>query len=234
MNKRYITTLLIVLLAPAVQADTSAAADSNKDTAGLGIGALVGGILGGPVGAIAGAGGGAWLGAREAERDQQHDQMAGDLAARTAELEHLRSKLAALEDQPDNMQPVRLDRRQKSAEQISHAINVAVYFRTDSSELVPAATDRLQDLAGYLAEHPQIRIHLAGYADRRGSPTYNLELSRRRAESVARMLEQAGLARERIHIEAHGQADAEAKAGDLEGYVFDRRVNIALSLTDPV
>lgn len=233
MNKRYITTLLaVLLLAPAARADTSAAPDSNKDTAGFGIGALVGGILGGPIGAVAGAGGGAWLGAREAEKDQQHDQMAGDLAVRTAELEQLRNKLAALES--DKLQSVRLDRRQQSAEQLSRAINVAVYFRTDSSELAPAATGRLQNLATYLAEHPQIRVHVAGYADRRGSPTYNLDLSRRRAESVARLLEQSGLSRERIHIEAHGQANAEAKAGDIEGYVFDRRVNIALSLTDPV
>ncbi len=233
MYKRYLITLLAIsLLTPAAHADSDIGLEKNKDAAGFGLGAIIGGLAGGPVGAIAGAAGGAWLGARAVEKDQQQSELKGDLAARTAELEQLREQLTALEDRNDRLQNVRLDRRKQSAERLSQAINLAVYFRTDSSEPDAGADRRLRELADYLTEYPQIRVHVAGHADRRGSPAYNLALSRRRAESVAGVLREAGIDAQRIHIEAHGQSSAEAE--DIEGYIFDRRVNIALSVTDPV
>lgn len=233
MYKPYIITLAVLLMFnPAARAETGQAA--HKDTAGFGIGALIGGVLGGPIGAVAGAAGGTWLGAREAERDQNRDQLAGDLAARTAELEQLRARLAALEAEDKTLRTVRLDRGRQDAAELSRALSVAVYFRTDSSELEAGARQRLENIARYLRDYPRLRIHVAGHADRRGSPAYNQRLSKRRAESVARVLEQAGIEQQRIHTEGHGQARARAANGDLEAYVFDRRVSIELSLTDPV
>lgn len=232
MYTRYIIMLAATLMLNLpVQAETEQSI-SHKDTAGFGIGTLVGAVLGGPIGAVAGAAGGSWLGAREADRDRQRAELAGDLAARTAELEQLKSELAALEAR-ESVQSVRLDHG-RTAAQISEALNVAVYFRTDSSELETAARQRLEKIAAQLREYPQIRVHVAGHADRRGSPAYNRGLSRRRAESVAHLLQATGIDPRRIHIEAHGQAKASAPNGDLEGYVFDRRVSIELSLRDPV
>lgn len=205
----------------------------TKDAAGFGAGALIGGILGGPIGAIAGAAGGSWLGAREAAGDDKREALAGKLAARTAELEQLKSDLAALEAR-DNAQPVRLEHRRQTVEELSRALNVAVYFRTDSSELQPAAEQRLRQMAGYLNQYEQLRIHVAGYADPRGGQHYNQRLSHRRAETVAGILRQAGINPRRIHVEAHGQTGGQSEAGNIESYMFDRRVNIQLSLTDPV
>lgn len=236
-HNRYLSTLLALsLLTPVAHADDELQLSDTKDAAGFGIGAIIGALAAGPIGAAAGAVGGAWLGARDIERDAQSAELQGDLAARTAELEQLRSELVALEDRNDKLQTVRLEQRQdlvrQSAEQLSQAINLSVYFRTDSSDVNAETGDRLQELATYLAEYPQIRVHVAGHADRRGSPTYNLRLSKRRAESVAAVLRQAGIEPQRIHVEAHGQAGAQAN--DIEGYMFDRRVNIALSVNDPV
>ena len=205
----------------------------TKDAAGFGVGALIGGVLGGPIGAIAGASGGAWLGAREAAGDDKRAELAGKLAARTAELEQLKSDLAAVESR-DKARPVRLEHRRQTAEELSQALNVAVYFQTDSSELPPAAEQRLQQMAGYLNQYKQLRIHVAGYADPRGGRHYNQRLSRRRAETVAVLLRQAGIDARRIHVEAHGQTGGQSEAGNIESYMFDRRVNIQLSLTDPV
>ena len=239
MNRYYIIMLTALLtLTPPVYADDIQSVSRDpvtKDAAGFGIGALIGGALGGPVGAIAGAAGGAWLGAREEAGDAKREHLAGELAARTAELEQLKSELMAMEArQQATARPVRLDTRSRTAEQLSQALNIAVYFRTDSSRLEAGADERLRQIATQLREYPGLRIHVAGYADRRGTPAYNQRLSQRRAETVAAVLHQAGIDRERIHVEAHGQSNAAAKRGDLEGYVFDRRVNIELSLTDPV
>ncbi len=243
MQRYYSITLaaLLVLTPMAQAAETPAETAGSeaivtKDAAGLGIGALIGGVLGGPIGAIAGGAGGAWLGDREAAGDDKREQLAGQLAARTAELEQLKSELAALESRADAAaQPVRLDSRNQTAEQLSRALNIAVYFRTDSSELQADARQRLRRIASQLHEYEQIRLHVAGYADRRGDQDYNQRLSRRRAEAVADLMQQAGIDADRIHVEAHGQSRAQATPeDDLEAYMFDRRVNIELSLTDPV
>lgn len=233
MYKHYIITLAALLMVnPAVQAETGQA--DHKDTAGFGIGALVGGVLGGPIGAVAGAAGGSWLGAREAERDSKREQLADNLATRTAELEQLKSKLAALEAGETAMQTVHLDRRRQTAAELSEALSVAVYFRTDSSELEADTRRRLEKIARHLRDYPQLRIHIAGHADHRGSKAYNQKLSLHRAESVARLLQQEGIDKRRIHTEGHGQSKAHASADDIDAYVFDRRVSIELSLGDPV
>ncbi|MDZ7736504.1 MAG: hypothetical protein U5P41_10650 [Gammaproteobacteria bacterium] len=175
MHRQYIITLTaLLMLAPPVHADDiqmSSQDPVTKDAAGFGIGALLGGALGGPIGAIAGAAGGAWLGAREEAGDAKREHLAGELAARTAELEQLKSELVALEsrDQAAN-RPVRLDDRSRTAKQLSQALNIAVYFRTDSSELEADAGQRLHRIAAHLREYPRIRIHVADYADRRGQP----------------------------------------------------------------
>ena len=47
-------------------------------------------------------------------------------------------------------------------------------------------------------------VTLRGYTDQSGTATYNLELSRKRAEAVAAYLQQLGIARELITVEARG------------------------------
>ena len=237
MNRHYIITLTaLLMLAPPVYADDIQSLSREpvtKDAAGFGLGALIGGVLGGPVGAIAGAAGGAWLGAREEAGEAKREHLAGKLAARTAELEQLKSELVAMESRAAT-RPVRLESHDRTAEQLSEALNIAVYFRTDSSRLEAGADERLLRMAAEIREYPRLRIHVAGYADRRGSAEYNRRLSQRRAETVAALLQQAGIDGDRIHVEAHGQDKVRARPGDLEAYIFDRRVNIELSLTDPV
>lgn len=228
----------IVILTAALLASSSALAGedqtSMKDTAGLGIGAVVGGLLGGPIGAIAGAAGGAWLGGRESERDMERDQLARELADRENRLAELHNQLAELQQTTTTMQPVHLEQRPRDIEQLSEALRLAVYFRTDSAALEPDAIRQIEQLAGYLADYPEVRIHLSGHADRRGPATYNRALSQRRAESVRKVLRNAGLSGQRITVQAYGDSRARADSGDLEAYVFDRQVILELSLTDPV
>lgn len=233
MHKSSYLIMLTVLLPAAAPLAAEREETAFKDFAGFGLGALVGGVLGGPIGAVAGAAGGGWLGAREIERDRERQQLENKLAARSARLQELQQQLAALE-QEQALQAVRLRESPRLAGHLSEALQMTVYFRTDSARLEPAALSRLEQLADLLADYPDIRVHLSGHADRRGSAAYNRDLSRRRAEGVGTALQQAGLAGERLHLAAYGQSRPQATAGDLEAYIFDRRVIIELRLDDPL
>ncbi|HEY5703431.1 MAG TPA: OmpA family protein, partial [Gammaproteobacteria bacterium] len=63
-----------------------------------------------------------------------------------------------------------------------------------------------------------------------GDESHNLLLSRDRARAVEDELIRAGLPRERIKQQAHGESSVRAADGDNEGYVFDRRVDIELTV----
>ena len=63
-------------------------------------------------------------------------------------------------------------------------------------------------------------MHVAGYADPRGSDAWNDALSLRRAQSVAGVLVAAGVPRERIVVEAHGKSESTSASGDLDAYAL--------------
>ncbi|MBI2970320.1 MAG: OmpA family protein [Gammaproteobacteria bacterium] len=215
-------------------ADVSAARpDRSSEPAGLGLGALLGGLIAGPPGAILGAAGGRWLGSRAAHRNGQIAELEQGLAQRNGELAALQAEFHELEKlHGRELQRVNADGSGSALERISRGVSLSVYFRTASAELDPEFTTRIERLAALLQALPRVRLHLDAHADRRGTPAYNRALSERRAQAVRRILTGAGLPAERIQSHAHGETRALAAEGDAEGYVFDRRVSIDLSV-DP-
>jgi outer membrane protein OmpA-like peptidoglycan-associated protein len=63
-----------------------------------------------------------------------------------------------------------------------------VYFYTNSASLSPSAVLVLSDFIQRVRVEPVKQISLVGHADRQGSKTYNLALSRRRARTVKQYL----------------------------------------------
>ena len=61
-------------------------------------------------------------------------------------------------------------------------------FATDSAVLQPHAVHKVKKVAYLLQRYPQTVVGVAGFADDRGSYEYNLDLSERRARSVANLL----------------------------------------------
>ena len=81
-------------------------------------------------------------------------------------------------------------------------------FAFDSYELDPGSR-RVVERMAYVLNHPRATgrvVILEGHADAIGTAAYNLALSRRRAETVARELIGQGLQRERITVEAFGES----------------------------
>lgn len=94
-----------------------------------------------------------------------------------------------------------------------------VTFATGKSTLAPQAKAALADLASKAASMPRSILELSGFTDPVGSKTYNLGLSRRRAESVQRYLVMQNVPLRIIHIVGLGEeappAGSEADVSSL-------------------
>jgi outer membrane protein OmpA-like peptidoglycan-associated protein len=65
-----------------------------------------------------------------------------------------------------------------------------IYFDTDSATVRDASAPTLQEIARLMQDNPDLNIIVVGHTDSQGSYDYNMDLSRRRAASVAASLAQ--------------------------------------------
>ena len=204
---------------------------THKEEMGMGLGAIIGGLIGGPPGAIIGAAGGAWYGDRQEKKDGKLATLEKRLLDKQTELAGLQGEFSDQEARHDmEIQKVKLDRQVSALDKLSRGITLTVFFRTNSFSLEPGNAARIEHLAQYLQDFPEIQLDLEAYADQRGTEEYNRRLSQQRADAVKQALMRSGLQANRIHSHANGESGASAAAGDIEGYVFDRRVRIQLTL----
>ncbi len=104
-----------------------------------------------------------------------------------------------------------------------------VLFDTDRAALKPGAMPTIDRLADFLHDYPQRRVLIEGYTDSRGSDSYNLALSQRRADAVGNALEGTGIAATRVRMEGFGEAYPVASNSTTAGMQQNRRVEIVIS-----
>jgi outer membrane protein OmpA-like peptidoglycan-associated protein len=231
-------TLLILsslcLFNIAVYANPPTDRDTPKNVkagSGIGLGAIIGGLIAGPPGAIIGAAGGAWFDTKEDQEDIKLSELEKGLIEKQGELTSLQNEFQQLQGSYGRqLYKVKMEKHSVALEELSQGVSLAVHFRTNSAEIDSEIFPRIKKLANFIKDIPEIQVQLEAYADRRGSESYNKILSRQRAETISQALLKAGLDPSRIHSHAYGESAALSKPGDLEGYVFDRRVNIQLTL----
>ncbi len=109
-------------------------------------------------------------------------------------------------------------------------------FEFDSDELTDASREPISDIARVL-NTPGVRnrqVHVNGYADSVGTEEYNLALSQRRAEAVAKELVYNQVAAERVLFKSFGEANPVAPnetddgTDNPEGRSLNRRVEIVI------
>ena len=193
---------------------------------GFGIGALVGGLIGGPVGALVGAAGGAFF----AEQDAGKDRTIGDLEVKLDERD---SELATLKSDFEQTQVAMTGDVQILQRDPDAPISLPVYFRTNTAAIEVSLGPHLAQLGAYLRAYPDLAIRLEGYSDRRGGSDYNLALSERRIAAIRKILEDEGIAPDRIREHAYGESRAAAEPGDADAMVFDRSVIISIGASGP-
>lgn len=74
----------------------------------------------------------------------------------------------------------------------------SILFEFDSHKLNPSSLQELGQLAEYMQDSPEVTIEITGHTDDVGSDEYNLELSKERANEVAKYLMENGIRQERI------------------------------------
>lgn len=99
-----------------------------------------------------------------------------------------------------------------------------IYFATGKSDILPQSYHELQHLLEMLRNHPEMRIELRGHTDNQGTASFNMQLSRARAEAVARYLTNRGIESSRLQTTGFGKTLPVDNNDTPEGRSRNRRV----------
>ncbi len=108
-------------------------------------------------------------------------------------------------------------------------LNGAVLFKSDETQLLPIAKEKLGQVADVLKQYgDEYSITVNGYTDSRGSDVHNQQLSQGRAESVRAFLVSRGVAEGVVSAIGQGEAQPVADNKSAEGRANNRRVEIVV------
>ena len=107
-------------------------------------------------------------------------------------------------------------------------ITLNVQFDTNMDTIKEAYSGELSRFAHVMENHPELKVTIEGHTDNTGKEDSNLELSRKRAESVRRFLVAQGIDASRIDVQGYGQTRPVADNRTAEGKQKNRRVEAVL------
>ena len=173
---------------------------------GAGLGYLLGDLIGGKTARIVGAGigaaGGGFIGYR---MDQQIKELKESTAGSGVDVTQTPDGDGILVNLPD------------------------VTFATASTTISPSFRAALDGVADSLQKYPNSLVDVMGHTDSDGSDAYNLDLSKRRAESVKGYLVMRGVSGARIATIGYGEQYPKADNTTAQGKALNRRVEIRIT-----
>ena len=107
-----------------------------------------------------------------------------------------------------------------------------VLFGFDQSTLSPPGLSQVRKLVQVLKRYPERVVLIEGHTDATGSAHYNQLLSERRADAVRRLLQDMGIAGERLKVRGYGRDFPAAPNDTAENRQLNRRVEIVVSDED--
>jgi outer membrane protein OmpA-like peptidoglycan-associated protein len=107
-------------------------------------------------------------------------------------------------------------------------VHFMLYFEKDSTRLRPGSFKILDDVVATIKERRSDHISVVGHSDTLGDKTYNLNLSRRRADAVQALLEEKGIPATSIQTTSHGEENPLVKTADNVGNPKNRRVEVVV------
>jgi len=106
-----------------------------------------------------------------------------------------------------------------------------VMFSSGSSELRPEAVNILAECAEMIRRDGNKNMQVIGHTDSVGSASYNVGLSKRRAEAVtAWLVDQGGIPKEDLTTTGVGEAKPKASNGTAKGRAQNRRVEVVMPM----
>jgi len=84
-----------------------------------------------------------------------------------------------------------------------------VFFLINSSSVRDSELMKVASAAAYLSNNPNAKLELQGYADKKtGTAAFNMQISKRRAEAVAKLLtSKFGISKDRLIVTAKGDTE---------------------------
>ena len=173
---------------------------------GAGLGYLLGGVIGGKTARIVGAGIGAaaggYVGYRMDEQIREIEEVTTGTGVNVGQTPNGDGILVTFPD---------------------------VTFATNQATISAPMRNVLDGVAQSMNNYPNSLIDVMGHTDSTGGEQYNLDLSRRRAESVANYLVSQGVSRARIETIGYGEQYPVADNGTESGRAQNRRVEIRIT-----
>ena len=99
-----------------------------------------------------------------------------------------------------------------------------VNFASGSAELNDNTKIILEKVVRTLKDYPEMKLEVNGYTDNTGSITFNMKISKRRAESVRNYLINQGIQAERLTANGYGPENPIASNSTKEGRTKNRRI----------
>jgi outer membrane protein OmpA-like peptidoglycan-associated protein len=108
------------------------------------------------------------------------------------------------------------------------ALRIVLRFQFDSDDLTEESRAAVPALVRQVRERPSPEVVVIGHTDTVGTSDLNQQLGQRRADSVRRILVDAGVSPDLIEARSHGEADPVVRTGDETSQPANRRVEITL------
>jgi outer membrane protein OmpA-like peptidoglycan-associated protein len=105
----------------------------------------------------------------------------------------------------------------------------SVLFASNKSALLPAAQNRLNQVAEALMATKERKLTVEGHTDSQGSSSYNQNLSQQRAEAVRSYIVSRGYPSDLIQAQGIGEDRPVADNNNAEGRANNRRVEIIVN-----
>jgi outer membrane protein OmpA-like peptidoglycan-associated protein len=121
---------------------------------------------------------------------------------------------------------------ERVGEGIKITFDSGILFDVNKADLRTVAQQNLNELATILKKYSDTNILIEGHTDSDGTEEHNLELSERRAQSVANFLARANVDATRFTIMGYGEAQPVASNATVEGKQLNRRVELAIMAND--
>ncbi len=104
-------------------------------------------------------------------------------------------------------------------------VTSSILFDVNSDKIKGESTGLLKEIAAVLSENPSLKLMITGFTDSDGDDAKNLELSRKRSQSVRQFLTtQFGIDESRLSTDGKGEANPIAPNNTKEGKARNRRV----------
>lgn len=103
-----------------------------------------------------------------------------------------------------------------------------IFFATGSDVVMPESAPVLRQIASYMESNAAVKLLIMGHTDNIGSAESNLDLSRRRAASVAKVLStELKVPADRLATDGKGDTEPISNNDKPEGRAMNRRVEFA-------